>query len=243
MDDKSNAAVLPGLSFEYDDTLFRTFGDKLILDPLEELNEQRKIDWTEEEKQIFTKKFLEHPKKFGLIAENIPNKTAAQCVQYYYMSKRKINYKKMLRKKGLIDLPLAKLDQPKRKAAIKAMTTLTDNIYEDIYPAHKRQCKACPSKDIEVAKFDEIWLVMDENHTEENNNNHWDSQQRDLLSLTDYDQIGCQNFRRKEASLQEANISAATTGSTAVNINNKNFDPAGCINRIDEMDANKSLSG
>lgn len=45
-------------------------------------------DWTDEEKKVFMEKFGAHPKQFGLIAEFLPNKTAAQCVTYYYLHKK-----------------------------------------------------------------------------------------------------------------------------------------------------------
>jgi hypothetical protein len=48
--------------------------------------------WTEAEKKIYLDKFAAHPKQFGIIANALPNKTAGQCVDYYY-----------LHKKGLID--------------------------------------------------------------------------------------------------------------------------------------------
>lgn len=47
-------------------------------------------DWTDAEKQIFLNKFAAYPKQFGVIAEHIPNKTAAQCVDYYYLHKKKV---------------------------------------------------------------------------------------------------------------------------------------------------------
>ncbi|RDB29981.1 Uncharacterized protein C22E12.19 [Hypsizygus marmoreus] len=54
-------------------------------------------DWTEQEKEIFLDKFAAHPKQFGLIAEHLPNKTASQCVAYYYLHKKKvINFRKVI---------------------------------------------------------------------------------------------------------------------------------------------------
>ncbi|KAL0068078.1 DNA-binding protein snt1 [Marasmius tenuissimus] len=45
-------------------------------------------DWTEEEKQVFLDKFAAQPKQFGAIAKALPNKTAAQCVDFYYLHKK-----------------------------------------------------------------------------------------------------------------------------------------------------------
>ena len=47
-------------------------------------------DWTDAEKEIFLDKFAAYPKQFGVIAEHIPNKTASQCVDYYYLHKKKV---------------------------------------------------------------------------------------------------------------------------------------------------------
>ncbi|KAG6831711.1 hypothetical protein H0H87_004368 [Tephrocybe sp. NHM501043] len=54
-------------------------------------------DWTKSEKEIFLDKFAAHPKQFGMIAEHLPNKTAAQCVDYYYLHKKKhIDFRKVV---------------------------------------------------------------------------------------------------------------------------------------------------
>lgn len=47
-------------------------------------------DWTPEEEAIFYDKYAEYPKQFGIIASALPNKTAAQCVLYYYIHKKKL---------------------------------------------------------------------------------------------------------------------------------------------------------
>jgi Myb-like DNA-binding domain len=54
-------------------------------------------DWTEKEKAIFLDKFAAFPKQFGVIAEHIPNKTATQCVDYYYLHKKRvIDFRKVI---------------------------------------------------------------------------------------------------------------------------------------------------
>lgn len=45
-------------------------------------------DWTEQEKEIFLDKFAAYPKQFGIIADYLPHKTAAQCVDFYYLHKK-----------------------------------------------------------------------------------------------------------------------------------------------------------
>lgn len=54
--------------------------------------------WTQSEKEIFKEKFMQHPKNFGMIASYLDKKSVCDCVQYYYLSKKTENYKRLLRK-------------------------------------------------------------------------------------------------------------------------------------------------
>lgn len=54
--------------------------------------------WTDEEKEIFRENYLQHPKDFGLIARMTSRKNVANCVQYYYLSKKSENYKQLLKR-------------------------------------------------------------------------------------------------------------------------------------------------
>ena len=57
--------------------------------------------WTEEERDIFLNEFAAHPKQFGLIAQRLPNKTAAQCVTYYYLHKKQgVDFRKAVMQYG-----------------------------------------------------------------------------------------------------------------------------------------------
>ncbi|KAF8649638.1 hypothetical protein AX16_005726 [Volvariella volvacea WC 439] len=54
-------------------------------------------DWTEVEKEIFVEKFAAYPKQFGIIASFLPNKSASQCVYFYYLhKKRHIDFRKVV---------------------------------------------------------------------------------------------------------------------------------------------------
>ena len=54
-------------------------------------------EWTEAEKKIYLDKFAAHPKQFGIIADALPNKTAGQCVDYYYLHKKRlINFRQVV---------------------------------------------------------------------------------------------------------------------------------------------------
>ncbi|PWN37731.1 uncharacterized protein FA14DRAFT_117644, partial [Meira miltonrushii] len=44
--------------------------------------------WSEEEMTIFARRYSLFPKQFGKIAASLPQKTTAQCVAYYYLTKK-----------------------------------------------------------------------------------------------------------------------------------------------------------
>lgn len=89
----------------------RKFTDNngLILDPLKEYEERKFLNtWSEAEKEIFKEKYLLHPKQFGQISQFLERKSTADCVQYYYLSKKTENYKQLIRRvrrKDIIDMP------------------------------------------------------------------------------------------------------------------------------------------
>ena len=71
-----------------------TSNNGLILDPLKEFNDRKFQNmWTDPEKDIFKEKFLQHPKNFGMIAKNLERKSVSDCVQYYYLMKKSVNFK------------------------------------------------------------------------------------------------------------------------------------------------------
>ncbi|KAH7938497.1 hypothetical protein HPB49_024694 [Dermacentor silvarum] len=57
---------------------------RLVLDPLAEYQErQMQSAWTDQEKEIFREKFVQHSKDFGKIASFLINKSTADCVHHY----------------------------------------------------------------------------------------------------------------------------------------------------------------
>ncbi|KAG6919804.1 hypothetical protein DXG01_000306 [Tephrocybe rancida] len=95
-----NLATIPDMISVTHGRIDYTFDNTnhLVENPLEYYGPHTGIDdWTESEKEIFLDRFAAHPKQFGMIAEHLPNKTAAQCVDYYYLHKKKhIDFRKVI---------------------------------------------------------------------------------------------------------------------------------------------------
>lgn len=81
--------------YSYDDT------NNLLDNPAEFYSSSSALDlWTEEERIVFKERYAAHPKQFGLIAQHLPNKTAAQCVTYYYLHKPHVDFRKAIAQYG-----------------------------------------------------------------------------------------------------------------------------------------------
>jgi hypothetical protein len=95
-----NLATVPDMISVTNGKLDYTFDDTnhLVENPSEYYGPTTGIhDWTDAEKGIFLDKFAAYPKQFGVIAEHIPNKTATQCVDFYYLHKKKvIDFRKII---------------------------------------------------------------------------------------------------------------------------------------------------
>ncbi|KKY32809.1 putative myb-like dna-binding [Diaporthe ampelina] len=64
-------------------------------------------NFTEQEAQLFEKAYLEFPKQWGRIADQIPGRDFHSCIQYYYLKKKELNLKEKLKR------------QPKKKKSRK----------------------------------------------------------------------------------------------------------------------------
>jgi len=121
MEDKKmhSYAVIPPLLLPEDERKRKfTNNNGLILDSMHEYNERKFVKvWTDQEKEIFKEKFLQHPKNFGQIAQFLERKTVSDCVQYYYLSKKTENYKQLLRR---VKVRRGKRTQPNQAAAVAA---------------------------------------------------------------------------------------------------------------------------
>ena len=55
-------------------------------------------NFTQEEAELFEKKYLELPKQWGKVAEVIEKRDFGTCIQYYYLMKKNLNLKEKLKK-------------------------------------------------------------------------------------------------------------------------------------------------
>lgn len=88
------AAVVPDIVIddsERRDLLVLEDDRRRVSNPVEFYDLRAPLDvWTEEEVQIFCKRFSQHPKQFGKIAADLPEKSTAQAVLFYYRMKNTI---------------------------------------------------------------------------------------------------------------------------------------------------------
>lgn len=99
-----NVARIPDMISVTEGSIPYLFDDtnNIVEDPSEFYGASSGQDyWTEDERDIFLNEFAAHPKQFGLIAQRLPNKTAAQCVTYYYLHKKQgVDFKKAVMQYG-----------------------------------------------------------------------------------------------------------------------------------------------
>ncbi|TFY82929.1 hypothetical protein EWM64_g1081 [Hericium alpestre] len=99
-----NVATIPDMISVTHGTVDYMFDDtnNVVDDPASFYETGRRMgSWTEEEQVIFLEKFAAHPKQFGIIADGLPHKTQAECVQFYYMHKKKvIDFRRLVSRYG-----------------------------------------------------------------------------------------------------------------------------------------------
>ncbi|GAA6053076.1 hypothetical protein JCM3770_000372 [Rhodotorula araucariae] len=79
----------------FDDARYR------VEDPVATFGIDQPLDvWTEDEVETFCKRFAAHPKQFGKIAADLPDKSTAQCVLFYYRMKNTIDFRSLSDRRG-----------------------------------------------------------------------------------------------------------------------------------------------
>ncbi|BGP64819.1 DNA-binding protein snt1 [Rhodotorula toruloides] len=100
------AAVVPDMVIddsERRELLSTAFEDERyrVIDPEATFGVNAPLDvWTEQEVETFCKRFAQHPKQFGKIAQELPDKTTAQCVLFYYRMKHTIDFRSLSDRRG-----------------------------------------------------------------------------------------------------------------------------------------------
>uniref|UniRef100_G3TPP4 Nuclear receptor corepressor 2 n=1 Tax=Loxodonta africana TaxID=9785 RepID=G3TPP4_LOXAF len=93
-------AVIPPMLYDADQQRIKFINmNGLMGDPMKVYKDRQVMNmWSEQEKETFREKFMQHPKNFGLIASFLERKTVAECVLYYYLTKKNENYKSLVRR-------------------------------------------------------------------------------------------------------------------------------------------------
>ncbi|XP_058137221.1 nuclear receptor corepressor 2 isoform X4 [Dasypus novemcinctus] len=93
-------AVIPPMLYDADQQRIKFINmNGLMDDPMKVYRDRQVMNmWSEQEKDTFREKFMQHPKNFGLIASFLERKTVAECVLYYYLTKKNDNYKSLVRR-------------------------------------------------------------------------------------------------------------------------------------------------
>uniref|UniRef100_A0A8B9T092 Nuclear receptor corepressor 2 n=1 Tax=Anas platyrhynchos TaxID=8839 RepID=A0A8B9T092_ANAPL len=84
-------AVIPPMLYDADQQRMKFINmNGLMDDPMKVYKDRQVMNmWSE---------FMQHPKNFGLIASFLDRKTVADCVLYYYLTKKNENYKNLVRR-------------------------------------------------------------------------------------------------------------------------------------------------
>ncbi|MGH0171703.1 UNVERIFIED_CONTAM: hypothetical protein FKN15_076838 [Acipenser sinensis] len=93
-------SVIPPMMYDSEQRRVRFINmNGLMEDPMKVYKARHFMNvWTDHEKEIFKEKFVQHPKNFSLIASYLERKNVADCVLYYYLTKKNENYKTLVRR-------------------------------------------------------------------------------------------------------------------------------------------------
>uniref|UniRef100_A0A3Q2Q4D6 Nuclear receptor corepressor 2 n=1 Tax=Fundulus heteroclitus TaxID=8078 RepID=A0A3Q2Q4D6_FUNHE len=93
-------AVIPPMLFDAEQQRIKFINmNGLMDDPMKVYKDRQVMNmWSEQERDTFREKFIQHPKNFGLIASFLERKTVAECVLFYYLTKKNENYKNIVRR-------------------------------------------------------------------------------------------------------------------------------------------------
>ncbi|WVQ82410.1 hypothetical protein IAT38_004538 [Cryptococcus sp. DSM 104549] len=144
------AAVVPDMIFGAERNLRYADENDLVLDPLAfyDFEGVGEPIWTTEERATFVKRYLAYPKQFGKIAEGIPNKTASNCVLYYYRTKKEMDYKSLLAsKRGGGKRKLALTNKGKSSALLQDLDKVKPTVSEEAQassPAARTESSVVP---------------------------------------------------------------------------------------------------
>ncbi|XP_076364606.1 uncharacterized protein LOC143253915 isoform X2 [Tachypleus tridentatus] len=128
---KSYAVIPPILIDQRRKRIQYTNRNGLVEDPMAEYKERQMLNvWIDQEKETFREKYLQHPKNFCFIASHLERKSVADCVQYYYLTKKSENYKQLLRKTSVRKRTRALVRHPAQsqsqtQAALSASPAIT----------------------------------------------------------------------------------------------------------------------
>jgi len=93
-------AVVPPLCLDNKQRRYKFINNNgFISDPVALFRAAKnEVYWTEKEKEIFLEKMLNFGKNFEIIASYLDKKRVQDCIEYYYSTKKKVNYKMLIRK-------------------------------------------------------------------------------------------------------------------------------------------------
>ncbi|XP_066459469.1 nuclear receptor corepressor 2 isoform X6 [Eleutherodactylus coqui] len=93
-------AVIPPMLFDAEQQRIKFINmNGLMDDPMKVYKERQVMNmWSEQEKDTFREKFIQQPKNFVFIASFLDRKTVADCVLFYYLTKKNENYKSLVRR-------------------------------------------------------------------------------------------------------------------------------------------------